>query len=290
MKKADAILCGDFHLNDSVPVARTDDYETAQWKKVDFISTLQRQHGCPVLHSGDLFEHWKPSPYLLSKTMQHLPDNFWTIYGNHDLPQHNLELAMKCGVYTLWNAGKLGMMGGMGDWGLTPDNWVKYVQHKIKGKSIFMWHVMTYKGTPPYPGCTDSNAKRLLRKYPQYDLIHTGHNHETFIETHQGKLLVNVGSLMRRKADQIDYKPCVFLYYADTNTVEKVYLPIEEGVVSREHIEVQERRDGRIDAFIESLDTDFTTTMSFEQNLQAYYAVNETKETVQTIIENSITS
>ena len=66
-------------------------------------SDLQQKYDCPVYHAGDLFDYWKPSPALLAKTMEHLPKDFYTAYGNHDLPQHNIELAYKKIVNNLDN-------------------------------------------------------------------------------------------------------------------------------------------------------------------------------------------
>ena len=60
IQQASAILCGDVHLREDSPICRTDDVWAAQWKKIDFISDLQKTHDCPVLCSGDLFDYWKP--------------------------------------------------------------------------------------------------------------------------------------------------------------------------------------------------------------------------------------
>lgn len=300
IKKVSAILCGDFHLRLDTPVCRIDNFPAEVWKKVDFISALAKQHDCPVLHSGDLFNHWKPSPELLSLAIKHLPGlrgtnnhpSFNTIYGNHDLPQHNLELSNKCGIHVLSKAGKITVTSGT-HWGLIPENLGTSLQpyYNLFGKRDFlMWHVMTYKKDLPWPGCTDSNAKKILKKYPQYDLILTGHNHKTFVEKYKGRLLVNPGSIFRMSADQENHKPCVFLYYADTNTVEPVYLPITpaKDCISREHIEGKEERDNRIEAFVSRLDGDWETTMSFEENLERFYGSNKVKKGVKEIIQNSI--
>ena len=106
-KKPSAILTSDFHLREDTPVCRTDNFWETQWKKVQWVKDLQREYDCPVLHAGDLFHAWKASPYLLRETMKHLPNNFWTIFGQHDLPQHSLELKNKSGVSALEEAGKL---------------------------------------------------------------------------------------------------------------------------------------------------------------------------------------
>lgn len=283
-KKPVAILCSDIHLRETQPACRLDDFvNVTQWRKVDFITELQRKHDCPVLHAGDLFDHWKPSPELISKAIEHLPNDFWTVYGQHDLPQHNLELKFKSGVFTLNRANKVRILP-QGHWGVEPSNgnWT------IGGRNIYVWHKMNYQGKKPWPDCTDPSAASLLRKYPQYDLILTGDNHKPFVETFEGRTLVNPGSLFRMDANQIDHCPRVYLWYAETNTVEPVYIPFENDIISREHIEVKEKRDARIEAFVGRLDSDWQVTMSFEQNLEAFKKKNNVRDKIMNIIYKAI--
>lgn len=280
-----AILTGDWHLREDVPICRTDNFWETQWKKVDYISDLQKEYNCPVWHSGDLYNKWNPSLYLVAETIKHLPNQFYTAFGNHDLPQHNLELANKCGINLLAEAGKLTILGET-HWNKEPT--IGTWRMPNTDTLVSIWHVMTYTGKEPYPGCTDPKANALLRKYPQFKLIHTGHNHKTFIAELDGRLLVNAGSIMRQSADQEDFEPCVFLYYAESNTVEAVYLPIEEGVVSREHIEKLEQRDSRIEAFISRLNTDWEGGISFEENLDRLLKENKIKESIRIIAYKAI--
>jgi len=278
-KKVDAILCADFHLRESTPICYIGDFEKEQWDCLAFIKDLQKKYDCPVLHAGDLFDHWKPSPYLLTLIIKKLPKNFYTVYGNtHDVPQNCLNLVNKCGINTLEAAKSLTILPGA-HWGQQP-----CISYIIKNKKILVWHVMTYQGRKPFPGITDSPARNLLRKYKEFDLIVTGHNHQAFIETYNNRLLVNPGSLTRQEAGQIDFKPRVYLWHADTNTVTPVYLPIQEGVISQEHIQVKEKRENRIDAFISRLDEDWESTMDFEQNLESFKQVNEIKPEIMDIV------
>jgi hypothetical protein len=76
----------------------------------------------------------------------------------------------------------------------------------------------------------------------------------------------------------------VWLYYADKNDVVPVYLPIEENVISRDHIELKEERSDRIDAFISKVQTNFKLTMSFERNIKRFFGKNKTKDKVKQII------
>ena len=278
-----AILTGDWHLREDQPVSRTDNFQAAQWRKVAFISELQRRHKCPVIHAGDLFHHWKPSPWLLSKAIKHLPANFYTVYGNHDLPQHNLELAEKSGINVLVEAGAIRLLNNT--------HWLQEPQPCHLGEEMnermLIWHVMTWKGNPPYPGCTDADAFRLLRKYPEYDLIHTGHNHGSFTAHVDDRVLVNAGLITRQTADQADQTPHVYLWYG-RGVVEKVELPHEKGVISREHIEQKKERDDRIDAFVSRLDNEFDAAISFEENMERFLAQNKVRESVRQIVQNAI--
>ena len=272
IKRADLILCADMHIRETIPICRTDDYEQAQWKKLDFISELQRKHECSVLHAGDLFHHWKPSPELLSKTIQHLPKKFYSVYGNHDLPQHNMELISKCGLYTLEQAEKLNVPTFNKIFNIQLVSW-NMLPFK-NNDDILVWHVFTWIKKEPFPGCSQTTATCLLRKYPQYQLIVTGDNHRPFVEQYKGRLLVNPGSMMRMDANQETHRPRVYLWYAETNTVEPVYLPIEDNVISREHLDVIKARDERMEAFVSRL------------NLEGIYSVGDTIEERLRVFEN----
>ena len=277
--KPTAILTGDWHLREDIPKCRTDDFQKAQWKKVDFISELQKQYDCDVIHSGDLFDHWKPSPYLLSKTIEHLPEDFFTIYGNHDLPQHNKQLYKKSGIYTLEKAGVLQVIENYW-WGEEPDTDIAI--------PMLIWHVMTYDGKAPWPGCTDLPARDLLKKYPNVPLILTGHNHKSFVVQDKNRILVNPGSITRQKADQINQVPCVYLWWKDKNIIKKVDLPYEPEVISREHIDRIKERDLRIEAFVQQLKSDWDADINFEENLERFIKENNIRESVAQIIWSAI--
>jgi len=291
-KKASAILMSDPHLRLSIPVCRTEEeFLEAQWNKLQFIKDLQIEHDCVVLCGGDLFHHWRPSPELLTKTMEHLPAKFYTIYGQHDLANHSLQEQHKSGIFTLKTAGALLLLPGC-HWGMKPGDSppLTLTDKDVNTRKILVWHKMNYQGKLPWPGCTDPKAIGLLRKYPNYDLILTGDNHKAFTETYEGRLLVNPGSLTRQAADQIDFKPRVYLYYADENRVEPAYLPIRDDVVTREHLDRSEERSDRISAFITKLGGEWQAGVSFETNLKEFFSSNTIRESVKEKVYKAIES
>ncbi len=291
IRQPNLILTGDWHLRESIPVCRTDDFWKAQWNKVQQIKELQEKYDCPVIHSGDLFDHWKPSPYLLTMAISCLPNEFLTVYGNHDLPQHNLDLAIKCGINVLLQANALKIYDHT-HWGQeleqSSDLYEISGATKTISREIAVWHVMTYQGKAPWPGCTDLTAKQILEKHPQYNLIVTGHNHKSFVEELDGRILVNPGSLTRQTADQEDHQPCVWLWYADTNTVTPHYLKYEKNVISREHIDKIDARNERLDAFVQTLSNEWEEGISFEENLERFFTVNKVRKSVVDIVRKAV--
>ena len=89
-------------------------------------------------------------------------------------------------------------------------------------------------------------------------------------------------------ADQINHKPRIYLYYASTNSVESIYIPIEESVISRQHIDVVKERDDRINAFITQLNDNWQVGLSFEENIKRIKQKNSIRKSVMDIIYKAI--
>jgi DNA repair exonuclease SbcCD nuclease subunit len=278
-----AILTADWHLRDSVPVCRIDDFWQTQWRKVEFVAKLALKYNCPVLHAGDLFDNWKPSPYLLSMALMYLPDNFYTVYGNHDLPQHSLKEREKSGIHTLEKAGKIHVLPN-GHWGEELDPTVILFENNPSFEKIAVWHKFTYGSVLPWPGCKEVSAFSLLRKNPYFRLIVTGDNHTPCVVRLKDRVLVNPGSLMRQTADQLDHTPRVYLWYSNTNEIKKVMVPIDVSAVIRTHLDDVAKKDERIQAFISKLQEKWDVTLSFEENMKTFLFTHRLKKQVVELI------
>ena len=283
-KKADLILTSDWHLREDQPDCRTDDFWKTQWFKVSIINQIQEEHNCPILHAGDLYNHWKPSPYLLAKTIENLPNQFYTILGNHDLPQHNLDLIEKTGVHVLRNAKALGILSGV-HWGQAVTEHDRPV--KLAGKKILVWHVTAYENNPHWHD--GPTALELLKQNPEYDLIVTGHIHQSAVVKHEGRILVNPGSITRQSLDQKRQTPKVYLYYAESNTVKEIQLPFDYAAVGEPTAKSEKKaRDNRINAFVEKLNTEWGSVVNFEDNLERAIQKNSIRKSVIELIYKAI--
>lgn len=278
------IITADWHLREDQPICRTDDYQAAQWDKVDQIITLQKKYDCPVFNAGDIFQHWRSSPALINKTIYQLSrmKKMVTVIGNHEMPKHNVDLMEQSAWDTLFRANSIDYLGR--------GNWLQDLEEMhpltFKHKKVYMLHIMVWKGEQPWPGCEDPEADELIDIFPDADLIITGHNHKTFTERQGKTLLINPGSLTRHKADQEEHKPCVFLWDAERNEYKQHFLDIEKNVISREHIEKQKQRQKRIDSFVVKLAKGWDLRLSFEDNIERGIKVNKIPPKIVAIIND----
>jgi DNA repair exonuclease SbcCD nuclease subunit len=298
-----AILTSDIEIRDYSPVCRTDDFLEAQIDKLKFIQGLQKRYGgIPVLDGGDLLDkryRSHPNYYVLVVADRYLPDPFITIPGNHDLPQHEIANYPRSGMAVLESVGRIQVAGperpillhnantvdsNLNVWGFPyrlPTKAPKVGRERLQ-YNVALVHAMVFQGKEPYPGAEGFQARSLIRLFKGFDLIVCGHNHQSFIETHENQILVNPGSLMRSDANQISYRPRVFLWYAEEARIEAVDVPVREGVVSRQHIEKKEVIDNRLDAFISALSFDGSreNEVSFKKTVAHALASKEVTDDV----------
>ena len=276
-----AIILSDVELRTRVPVCRTDQdtYLETMWGKIEWIKHLQEKYGCPIFDGGDLTDKdikKNPNHLLLARAIASLPSPWYTVPGNHDLPGKSILNYDNSAMAVLERAGVVDAQSDFvsGDvirihrfpWGVplekikaAPDCW-----------NVVLVHAMVYNRQLPFPGCEGYEAGELLDLWSNADLIVCGHHHQTFIRSKGKTILVNPGSMMRNDADQADHKPCIFLWYPDGDfpKVRQVFIPIQKGVVSREHLDDKQELDSRLSAFVEKLGTQDMTGVDFEKNLE----------------------
>jgi hypothetical protein len=271
----DLIICGDLHISEKNPECRTDDLVETQWKKIGFIRKLADTHNCPVIFPGDVFDKAKMLPKIERKAIIVMPF-FIGVPGQHDLPYHHIEnyeesslavLEAATDSHVLVNDKPIvhNEMAFHGYWWGSPGQQRPLVDGI---RNIAIMHRMTWTVTVPYEGCKADSAHKLLASLPNYDLIVTGDNHQHFIVKHNNQILVNCGSVMRREADQVDHKPCVYLYTSSSNTIKRVDIPVRTNVVSRTHLVEKEQRDERRKAYISNLKSNTRPGLNFKRNIE----------------------
>ena len=298
--KYDAILGADLHIRESVPACRVDDYINAQWAKLLFIQNLCKKNCCPFLVAGDLFDHWKPSPYLLSRCIELLPRPTIMVPGQHDLQNHSLETTLKTGYNTLQQAGVVISLSGGRSAVREPFKRVfgyaygeSLLGMDVLGTSddekrrILLLHTLVCQSKQPWPGAEAIAAKKLLTN-SNADLIVTGDNHQQFVVEIKNRVLVNPGSMMRMASDQADFEPAVFGWIAHSNKVERIPLPIEKGVVQKTSSINPGERDKRMEAYLTQMKKNFELGLSFTKNMEQYLTSNKVSESTKKHIWEAI--
>jgi DNA repair exonuclease SbcCD nuclease subunit len=285
-----AILCSDLHLREDTPKCRTDNYWEAQEKKIKWLfKTASECGGCPILCGGDIFHNWDISPRLASWSIKNVPQMI-AIPGQHDLPSHSIDLIENSGYHILETTRTLygGVLQTLNIDNITIDitpfpfgatlggfklnvnpTWVK----------VAIIHTLVLG--PKDENIPGDTVQAIFNKMPGFDLILCGDNHQSFVaKSDDGRLFVSPGSMMRMKADQIDHKPCVYLWYAESNTVRPLYYPIEEGVITREHLDKKEVKE-ELNAFVQTTKADQEVCASFEKNMETHLKLNPVSQGVE---------
>lgn len=281
------LMCADLHFRSTVPEARLDDYLENQDKLIEWLRSYEEK-GYIILCSGDVVhyprERARPihfANYLYNK----LPKMIGAL-GNHDLLYHKQELLSETTMGLLVDAGKYDTRSQRIDnVELNIFHYGQEIEHTVKNKAletttrIAIYHGMVTQ--EPNPFFEGEVAENLLDKFPEYDIILTGDNHEGFVVAKDDRVLINPGSLKRDTASQIEHKPFVYLFDSDTKKLEAVPVPIENDIISRDHLEKKQERDERLeklsDKFVEVQDI----TLDYRQNIFEALKVNKITEEVE---------
>ena len=286
MDKITAIFTGDIHIQSVSPISRKDNYLNSLGKKLKWLEGLRKKYDCPILDAGDLLSKWQLNPELEQWCIQHIPNEFHTIIGNHDMPNHNINLFKKGSLSLLNAVGSVKVIqNSMGSLG-----WEAYSKHyggissdvvdKTK-RNILITHEMICQNKQSHDHFAYSTAKNLLKKHKNFDLILSGHNHESFEHEYEGRKLINIGSLMRRDVAQKGYKPRVVLWSAKTNETKWINVPLEdENIISSEHLDKIRLKKTGIESYVDSLKDLEHLGLSFEKNVESFFIANNTREEV----------
>jgi len=283
----DLIICGDIHAGLLTPECRKDVYIETLCRKLGFIKGLQEKYECPVIMPGDLFNHWRADSVLLNAIHPVWPSDVLAVAGQHDLPQHSIELIEKTALQTLVNYGQVQMIvsgttiaPGLTLYGMPWEAPVPKPQPR--GIKVLVAHVTIWE-KPFMPGQKPGEASRFLKQHKDFDLIITGDNHCQFVIEDKGRLLVNAGSLMRLRSDQIDHIPRVYLWWRD-GELKAVDIPIESDAVTREIRDAKLEREERVSAFVKKLEGSAEIGITFEENVKVLMENQKVDKNVRSII------
>jgi predicted phosphodiesterase len=290
-KKILCIITSDGHIRDTKPRCRIDNYFEAQSKKLNQIKKLQIENNCPVFDCGDLLDNYRSSPFLEGWLIDNLPNQFYTIAGNHDLPNHRIEDIDKGSLGVLIKASKVKLLNwcsiGIGVWGFNYNSNFQipkeFETRRKETKHIALVH--EFISIDKFPGSITPNE--LVNKLQGFDYIFCGHNHTNFDVKVNNTRVINIGSMLRMDADQINYKPAFYVMY-DNFEIEKIYFDIDDNVIDRKYIDDKNKTNEKLEAFITSLNGKYEISNSFKNNIDNYLKENNIAEGIKEKIYASI--
>jgi hypothetical protein len=228
-----AILFSDLHLTLQRPACRADE----DWMGIQqgYLYQVKELAGweapLPIFFAGDLFDRWNPQPELITWALQHLPDKMMCVPGQHDLPNHRLDQMHKSGYGVLAEAGKIVDITGHSvavdditahgfGWGM--DIEAEDVRDQTEALQLAVIHKYCWIKGADYPGAPkDSVYTAFSDSLEGFDAAVFGDNHKGFsVKTRSECNLINTGGFIRRKSDEIDYKPRVGILMDDGSVQE----------------------------------------------------------------------
>lgn len=286
-----AISTSDWHLDDSVPSYRANepDWWAAQQRPIEQIKALKEQYKCPILFAGDLFNKWKATPELINWAIKHVPV-MYSIPGNHDLPNHRYDDIHKCGYWTLVQAGVLIDIKHDSPYPIN-DSILVYgfpfgkpirpaYEAPLVGMNVALIHAYCWKKGTGYVGADREHRVGSWESRLQgYQIACIGDNHHPFLWKGKATTIVNNGCINRRRADEADYSPGVYLIWSD-GEVSRKNLDCKLDVYAERIKQTEERDEIDTTQLIESLSKLRKNRIDFEAVVQEVLTVAKVNEGV----------
>jgi len=290
-------VLGDAHFTTSQPKRRLDNYwETQKLKFGEALYILEKCAG--FIQPGDLVDNPNVSNIVISTIIDMLKKHYIQldmVWGNHDvsgissatLPTSPLSVLKAAGVINILNSeprqlGNAAIYGaGFNEEPPTPKNQNDY--------NILVIHAML-GDRPLFPGQELKNPKNFLKQHPYFNLVVCGHYHYRFMETYEGRTILNAGSLIRGSIAKFDleHKPGVIVFDTDTNKTEIIELTIEPAEEVFDLTPIKKRDNKILNMFINRLKTGSKSNSGWKHFLSQVLEKKNTSDGGKLIIDRCL--
>ncbi len=303
-EKVIAIFLADIHLSLTPPIWRSAEpnWLEAMQRPLDEVRDLQKKFNCPVICIGDIFDRWNSPPELINFALDYLPDDMYAIPGQHDLPLHQYEDMERSAYWTLEMAGKIKDVtpgcfpdiGGIALHAFPYGHPLHPLGQEWGGRChIAIVHEYAWIDGHCYPNAPVENKvvgkgdQMKKKKWLGYHMVVYGDNHKGFLTYLATTAIFNCGTLMRRKSDEVDYKPQVGMLL-ESGKVRKHYLDISKD----KHLDVRSAKgvEDSLDmkGFIQELEKLGDSDLDFSGAMKQYLKKNKIKMEICNIIMKAV--
>jgi hypothetical protein len=211
-------------------------------------------------------------------------EGVFILAGNHDLQHHNidnldnssfsiLDTIIKDGDSNLWYLSEFGSAPNFGE--------------KIVADNEFLFlHELIFPSRKDIPKMIEARcAADLLKEYKKPRWIFTGDYHHEFIVEQAERFVVNPGCITRQTADMKDYKPTIIYVDTEEGYFNEIDLPDTERMVDDSYLREEEEREGRIEAFVDSIRDSKNVSLDYSENVKIAIVKNKdlSKDTISAI-------
>jgi len=236
-------ILGDTHFTNRSPERRIDNYWETLEDKLTQALTIFVSNDCDcIIQPGDFFDSSTTADRVKAVLIQLFKRYRLGVYcvaGQHDITGHSMYTLANSPLAVLQSAGVVKVVNGdccsLG--ALNKDSNVQiygapFGEEVPKpfdyGYNILIIHKMI-GNRPLYPGQDLTDPRRFLRQHPGYNLVVCGDYHYRFIETHDGRTILNPGAMVRKTISKFDlqHKPAVIIFDTETNETEVVKLNVK---------------------------------------------------------------
>lgn len=319
MSKEICMFVGDIHLTDKVPgsvMLEQEEWIAIQLKRLNTIVNRANMLGIPVLVAGDLFDTPKTiTPYFFSSivnVLMGIRTPWCVIPGQHDLPYHSMERFQDCWLYSLGNVLKkiehvtfFEVLDGTAPicldhdnivvfpfpWGMAPataEYDKSYYEASEDYTTIALSHRGVWKDKLPYPGASEENSLRALKKeFSEFDVAVFGDFHHHWTHEDRSISIVNCGCQLPRTKTEAKYpNPKLCYLLGDGRIVAEDLGTPEYQIVSN----IETVGDDTFQVFVNNLESsgDSERVISFEDNIKRQMEIEGTEKDVQSIVLNTM--
>lgn len=294
-----AVSTGDWHMTIRPPVARAE--SPSEWLGVqaNYMAQIAALHtrmgGVPILHGGDILDRWDAQPELINFLIDYMPE-VYAVAGNHDTPNHDLRSLGRSAYETLVRAGKVHNLTpavgrqfpDMVVYGYPCGVPVRPIPQSFKkdGKlAVCLAHAYAWKVGHSHPNArVEDRLDKWMDRVENYDVVLTSDNHSGF-EFHRPDwpCFFNPGTFIRRKADEINYRPRVGILYSD-GSVSEHYLDTSEDRFVESEVKVPSGDGIDAEEFMKVLKELGDVALDFGQAVRTYLREHKVGERVKKLV------
>jgi hypothetical protein len=266
------ILLSDLHLSTEKPRGRLDDFEQAQWAKLEHVMQRGVKSRASIVQAGDFCDrprNWQLLFELMMFFKRWSLPRIFMVRGQHDMYMHSPEAVTTITALKWFEHVEIMEGRGLGIGTDQPHNpvWMTGIRYgedhhsipppeKNQHPHILVVHAPIAE-SPVFERHDYIDARGFAEKNRSYDIILCGDIHRHFCIKTKWNTILNTGPMMRREATEHNFKhePCFYWFDTDTGKLEREIIPHRnsEEILTREHLEEQKEIKVLLDDFVNSI-------------------------------------